>query len=86
MSTVHSAEELRLEQRLLSKAEVDIEQGWSRLRDQQELLEWLQATGGDTRQAERLVLLMKRTIVEWERHRTLIERRVAYLQKETSEV
>ena len=74
------ARELWSEQRLLSKAEADIEQGWKRLRNQQDLLSWLQTAGHDTKQAELLVQLLKRTLIEWERHRDLIEQRIAYLQ------
>jgi predicted transcriptional regulator len=77
-------EELLSEQKLLSKAETDIEQGWTRLRKQQDLLSELQRGGRDTNEAERLVQLMKRTLVEWERHRRLIEQRVAYLEKDVS--
>lgn len=75
------AEELRTEKTLLLKAESDIEDGWKRLRHQQELLLELQAAGRDTRQAERLIELLKSTLVEWERHRVLIEQRAAYLEK-----
>ena len=78
------AEQLQSEQRLLVKAESDLEEGWRRLRDQQDLLCWLQSAGHDTKQAERLVNLLKRTLVEWERHRSLIEQRVAYLEKEVN--
>ena len=78
------ADELHSEQKLLAKAELDIEQGWARLRDQQDLLSWLETTGHDTREAERLMQLFKRTLIEWERHRTLIEQRVAYLQRQVS--
>jgi hypothetical protein len=74
------ADELLSEQRLLSKAEVDIEQGWNRLRNQQDLLSWLQTAGHDTKQAEVLVQLLKQTLIEWERHRRLIEQRIAHLQ------
>jgi hypothetical protein len=78
-------DELLEEQKQLSKAEEDIEQGWSRLRNQQDLLSELQRTGSrNTGEAERLVRLMKQTLVEWERHRRLIEQRVAYLEKEAS--
>jgi len=52
------------------------------LRNQQDLLRELRAGGHDTKQAERLVGLMMQTLVEWERHRTLIVERVAYLEKE----
>jgi hypothetical protein len=44
------------------------------------LLLELRAGGHDTTQAERLVQLMKDTLTEWERHRILIEDRVAYLE------
>jgi hypothetical protein len=40
----------------------------------------LQASGQNTEQAERLVSLLKRTLIEWERHRALIEQRIAYLE------
>ena len=73
------AEELRQEQALLVKAALDIEQGWGRLRNQQDLVDQLQSAGRDSQQAERLVALMKQTLVEWERHRRLIEQRVAHL-------
>jgi hypothetical protein len=75
-------EELRNEKALLIKAECDIEEGWKRLRNQQELLLELQGGGHDTKHAERLIELMKSTLIEWERHRALIEQRVAYLEKE----
>jgi hypothetical protein len=78
------AEQLLSEQKLLSKAETDIEQGWTRLRNQQDLLSELQRGGRETNEAARLVQLMQGTLVEWERHRQLIEQRVAYLEKEVS--
>ncbi|MGY2806438.1 MULTISPECIES: hypothetical protein [unclassified Bradyrhizobium] len=75
------AEQLRSERALLVKADVDIEEGWRRLRSQQDLLDWLQRAGHDTVQAERLVGLLKQTLIEWERHRSLIVQRVAYLEE-----
>jgi hypothetical protein len=78
------AEELRREQDLLVKSELDIEQGWARLRGQQDLVDQLQGSGRDIAQAERLVNLLKQTLIEWERHRRLIEQRVAYLEREIS--
>jgi hypothetical protein len=81
-----AAEQLSLERRHLCRAELDIEQGWTRLRNQQDLLLWLQTTGRDTSEAERLVLLLERILIEWERHRALIEQRLAYLQKRTSDI
>jgi hypothetical protein len=73
--------ELESEKRLLIKAETDIEEGWARLRNQQDLLVSLRASGHDVRGAERLVDLLMSTLIEWERHRTLIEQRIAHLQK-----
>jgi hypothetical protein len=75
------AGELRAEKTLLLKAERDIEEGWTRLRNQQQLLGDLQAAGHDSTQAERLVRLLQQTLIEWERHRVLIEDRVAYLER-----
>ena len=74
------AEQLRAEKALLVKADSDIQEGVKRLRNQEDLLLELQAAGHDTRQAERLVQLMKDTLTEWQRHRILIEDRVAYLE------
>jgi hypothetical protein len=54
------------------------------LRQQQQLLSDLRADGHDTKQAERLVLLMQQTLIEWERHRVLIEERVGYLERQLS--
>jgi len=82
IDAAYRAEQLRAEKVLLVKAETDIEDGWKRLRNQQDLLRELRAGGHDTKQAERLVGLMMQTLVEWERHRTLIVERVAYLEKE----
>ncbi|MEZ2141853.1 hypothetical protein AAE026_05975 [Bradyrhizobium sp. DN5] len=75
-------EQLRTEQRLLVKADRDIEQGSQRIRDQEDRVRELTAEGHDTRQAERLVDLLKETLVEWERHRVLIEQRVTYLRQQ----
>lgn len=74
------AVELEAEKQLLVKAEADIESGWSRLRNQQDLLSSLRASGHDTVQAERLIESLKHMLVEWERHRALIEQRIAYLE------
>jgi len=78
-----AAEQLRAEKMLLLKADSDIEQGWKRLRNQQELLLELEAAGHDTTQAGRLVQLLQHTLVEWERHRRLIEERVNYLEQKS---
>ncbi|MCA1362352.1 hypothetical protein I6F14_30535 [Bradyrhizobium sp. IC3069] len=76
--------QLDAERRLLVKAERDIEEGWLRVRNQEDRVRELMAGGHDTCQAERLVDLLKQTLVEWERHRTLIEQRVAFLQHEVN--
>jgi hypothetical protein len=77
------ADQLKAEKTLLVKAEKDIEDGWKRLRNQQQLLADLQAGGHDSKQAERLVQLLRETLTEWERHRVLIEERVAYLEQQS---
>ena len=76
--------ELASEKRLLIKADADIEAGQHRLRNQQELVSSLRAGGHNTTEAERLVDLMTDTLVEWERHRVLIQDRVDYLQRRQS--
>jgi hypothetical protein len=85
-SLAERTEQLNAEQRLLCKADRDIEEGWQRLRDQEDRVHELMAGGYDTRQAERLVDLLKQTLVEWERHRTLIEQRVIYLRGQVEPV
>lgn len=72
--------EIESERRHLRKAESDIENGWMRLRDQQDLVRALHASGQTNPQAKRLVSALKRTLVEWERHRGLIEERLVYLE------
>ena len=79
-------QQLHDEQRLLKKADVDIEEGWQRIRTQEDRVRELEAGGHDTGQAERLVDLLKQTLVEWERHRTLIIQRIDYLQHEVDPV
>lgn len=82
ISLAERTEQLKAEQRLLVKADQDIEEGWQRIRNQEDRVRELMAGAHDTRQAERLVGLLKQTLIEWERHRTLIEQRVMYLQRE----
>ncbi|MDA9426008.1 MULTISPECIES: hypothetical protein [Bradyrhizobium] len=84
VSPAERAEQLHAEQRLLVKADTDIEQGWQRVRNQQDLVRELEASGHDARQAQRLVELMKQTLVEWERHRKLIIQRINFLEREVS--
>ncbi|MGX4806210.1 hypothetical protein [Bradyrhizobium guangdongense] len=82
ISPAERTEQLHAEQRLLIKADADIDEGWQRLRNQEDRVRELRAAGHDSRQAERLVDLLRQTLVEWERHRTLIAQRVTYLQRE----
>jgi hypothetical protein len=79
-----TSRELEAEKRLLVKAEADIEAGWNRIRNQEDLLSSLQAAGENTREAERLVHLMKQSLIEWERHRVLIIQRIAHLEHEAA--
>lgn len=80
------AEQLRVERRQLRKAEIDIAEGWRRYRNQQNLVIDMRAAGHDVRQAERLLELLEETLRQWERHRTLIEQRIAYLEQAISAV
>jgi hypothetical protein len=75
-------EQLHAEQRLLVKADRDIEVGSQRIRDQEDRVRELMAEGHNTCQAERLVDLLKQTLAEWQRHRVLIEQRITYLQQQ----
>jgi RecB family exonuclease len=77
--------ELASERKLLLKADADIVAGRGRLHNQQELLNSLRNAGHNTVEAERLVGLMTDTLVEWERHRVLIQDRVDYLERKQSE-
>jgi hypothetical protein len=79
-SAAERAVELAAEKALLVKSEDDIQRGRQRLRNQEYLLLELRTDGHDTRQAERLVELMKATLVEWERHHVMIAERIAYLE------
>lgn len=78
ISVTECSEQLDSERRHLTKANEDIEEGSKRIRDQEDRVRELMAGGHDAGEAERL----KQTLTEWERHRVLIEERVAYLQHE----
>jgi hypothetical protein len=75
------AELLRAEKLLLIKADRDIEEGEKRIIHQRELAFALQVAGYDSTQADRLVSLLQQTLIEWEKHRTLIVARIAYLER-----
>jgi hypothetical protein len=81
-STAKMALELEGEKRLLVKADADIEAGLARIRNQRDLLSSLEAAGASSREAERLVDLMEQTLAQWQRHRALIEQRIAHLEHE----
>ena len=81
ISLAERTEQLHAEQRLLAKADSDIDEGWLRIRNQEDRVRELRAGGHDSRHAERLVDLLRQTLVEWERHRSLILQRVNYLQR-----
>jgi hypothetical protein len=72
--------QLSRERKLLSKAEVEIENGRDRVRAQERLLEELKTSGRKTAEAQRLSDVFKRLLVEWERRRGLIEQRIAHLE------
>ncbi len=80
------AEELRRERAVLSRAAKDIEEGWKRIQTQVGLLSNLQVAGHDTKQAEHLLLLLRQTQQEWERHCELIKHRISYLERVIGEV
>ncbi|MEY9185499.1 hypothetical protein ABIG06_007052 [Bradyrhizobium sp. USDA 326] len=82
ISLAERTAQLDAEQRLLVKADQDLDEGRQRIRDQEDRVRELMTGGHDTQQAERLVSLLKQTLVEWERHRVLIAQRVAYLRQE----
>ena len=72
--------ELTSERKQLEKADLDIEQGRERYRQQQYLLTTMQLRGHDTTQAERLATLLGDTLMEWECHRGLILQRISHLE------
>lgn len=79
-TAAETALEIEAERQHLRKAEVDIDRGVGRLRSQRDLLDALHASGGNTIEAERLARVLEATLGEWQRHRALIEQRLAYLR------
>lgn len=71
--------ELLQERAALAKAEAHIAAGRMRCEKQRETLDRLRAEGHDVKEAERLATLMFASLGQWERHRTLIQERIAYL-------
>lgn len=72
--------ELEEERATLDRAERDILDGRGRIARQQATLTDLRAKALDTGHAERLLTLLQETLTQWERHRTLILQRIAYLE------
>lgn len=85
MATPHSysreqiAAEKYVEEIQLRKADGDIAAGRLRLDNQERLIVTLKASEQPTGEAERLAVLLREVLTEWERHRSLIAQRVAYL-------
>lgn len=79
-TAAETALEIETERRHLRQAETDIGRGLDRLRNQRDLLDALQASGRNTSEAERLAEVLEATLSEWQRHRALIEQRLAYLR------
>jgi len=77
----YQIEELRREELLLLKSRTDLDEGGKRLRDQLERVTSLKDAGHDARQAERLGVVLRETLTEWERHHVLIEQRIDHLRK-----
>jgi hypothetical protein len=73
--------ELQLELQQLAKADEDIESGRRRLQRQQATVANLRAGGRNTIEADRLLELTSKTLIEWERHRSLIAQRIVYLEE-----
>ncbi|MCK1359701.1 hypothetical protein [Bradyrhizobium sp. 199] len=82
ISPAEQTEQLDAEQRVLVKADRDIEEGWQRIRKQEDRVLELRAGGHDISQAQQLAEVLKQTLAEWERHRVLIVQRIAYLQRQ----
>jgi len=84
VSLAERTAQLTAEQNVLVKADQDIQEGWQRIRNQEDRMRELMASGHDTGQAERLVELLRQTLIEWERHRVLIVQRIEYLRLEVA--
>ena len=78
-------EELESERGLLAKAERDIEEGWLRLRRQQQVVAGIRDRGRQSHASDHLLMLTSQVLVEWERHRSLIVQRIAYLEERVLE-
>ncbi|WP_315764972.1 MULTISPECIES: hypothetical protein [unclassified Bradyrhizobium] len=73
--------DIRSEEDQLRKSEADIASGWTRLHKQEGLVLQLKASGRGYAEAVRLAALLRDNLAEWERHRAMIEQRIAYLKR-----
>ncbi len=73
--------DIRSEEDQLRKSEADIASGWTRLHKQESLVLQLKSAGRVHQEAERLAALLRDNLAEWERHRAMIEQRIAYLKQ-----
>lgn len=72
--------EMRAEEDQLRRSHACISAGLRRLRQQEDLIRHLKAAARPAGEAERLGALMRDNLAQWERHRALIEQRLAYLR------
>jgi hypothetical protein len=79
MSQLRWAEELKSERALLAKADRDIEEGKQRLRRQVDIAARIR-DHGQSPASDRLISLTSQLLIEWEKHRSLIVQRIAYLE------
>ena len=76
---------LRSERAVLVRADRHIREGETRVGKQEGVVADLQAGRHDAREAERLLDLLRLTLVEWRHHRTLMLERIAYLEARVQE-
>lgn len=76
--------EIRTKQDQLRRSNASISAGLRRLRKQEDLIRRLKAAARPTGEAERLGALLRDNLAQWERHRALIEQRLAYLKGRAS--
>ena len=83
-------DEIARERTGLLKADLDIRNGEDRIRKQRNVIFALQINGRETREAERLLHLLRRTLELWQDHRKLMVLRIQHLEalsaKESAEV
>ena len=73
--------EIKAERSELERVHCELELGRNRLQSQRQLVAHLREQGRDVTQAERLAGLLDQTLEQWELHRSLIEQRIAYLER-----